>query len=215
LAKYCIKCGVQNNDDAVFCIACGTRFDGQEDDLPTLAAPSEAASRTLHTEMVEGEHRHVLWDMVFKDDAGVVVFVTKRPSLLHENFEVFDHGNKMLGRVNRKTRLLKPDAYEITDEIQGVGSVLMFRPGGRGQPPTGWLEDGLGNKLATLEFQGLLSYDLVKPGGSKILGVRLDSGGEGLRQEFRDLMKKRYRVEVFDQSFSGLQVAGIVTALSR
>jgi hypothetical protein len=208
-----MKCGAQNDDKASFCVACGANFREVGAAISTASASSQPATKTFHAEMTAGEHKHILTDIVFKDNGGVVVFTAKRPSLLHESFEVFDAGGQMLGHVNRKIHLMG-SSFETSDASQRVISVVQIRNSRqRGRLPTCWLEDGAGDKQATVEFQGFLNFDLVKLDGSKVLSAGIASEGGGVRQELRDMMTKRFLIQVFDQTFSGLQLAGTFTAL--
>jgi hypothetical protein len=163
--------------------------------------------------MTAGEHKHILSNMVVKDDTGAVVFTAKRPSLLHENFDVFDAEGRPLGRVNRKVHLMG-SSFEIIDAGQNVISVVEIRGSHqKGRPPNCWLEDSGGGKQATLEFDGLLSFHLLKLDGSKIFSASIAFEGGGIRQEFLDFTAKRLLIEVFDQTFYGLQLVGTLAAL--
>jgi len=212
MPRYCTKCGRQNDDQAAYCVACGTPLLQEPAASRVWDAVPQTAYRTLHAEMTAGEHQHILTNIVFKDDMGVVVFTAKRPSLIHENFDILDVGGQTQGHVSR-TMHLNGSSFEISDASQNVVNVVQIRSHRRGVPPTCWLEDDKGGKEATLEFEGFASFDLLKPDGSKILSASKASQGGGVMQELRSLTARRFSIQVFDQNFSDLQLAGTFAAI--
>jgi len=113
---------------------------------------------------------------------------------------------------------LMGSSFELADAVGTLIGVVQIRGSHQqGRMPSCWLEDGGGNTLAVLEYESMTSFDLVKPDGSKILRAGLTHGGGsavgGIGQTLRDLAAKRYTIELFDRSFTGLQLAGAFAAL--
>jgi hypothetical protein len=212
MPKYCMRCGAPNDDQSSFCVGCGAALPDAQGEISTTGEGKQPGTTTFNVEKRAGEHKHILSDLVFKDDKGAVVLTAKRPSLLHENFDVFDAEGHTLGRVNRKVHLMG-SSFEIIDAGQNVISVVQIKSSQKGRPPNCWLEDSSGGKQATFEFDGLLSFHLLRLDGSKVLSASIAFEGGGIRQDLRDLASKRFLIEVFDQTFHGLQLAGTFAAV--
>ncbi len=221
MSKYCMSCGTPNDEPASFCTSCGKPFLGVVQSTPQSGSTESAAtitpSTTFTVEMTAGEHKHLLSNVTIRDGSGTVVCIARRPSLLHENFEVEDTEGKVIGLVNRKVHLLG-NSFEMSDANGAVNRVIQIRSGHqRGGMPRCWVEDGSGNTLATLQYEDMLNFDLVKPDGSRILRAGPSRGGGstggGIGQTLKDLAAKRYNIELFDQSFTGFQLTGTFAAL--
>ena len=132
MVKYCIHCGKANDDQAVFCIACGQRFPDQtpppsvQQAVPA-PAPSSQATNVFTAEIGPGAHEHMLTDVHLKDSTGKVLLVARKKSLLHAEYTVVDGDEGVIGFIEQKEQL-------------GTGHALMA---GREQlTPLGGGEDG-------------------------------------------------------------------------
>jgi hypothetical protein len=100
-----MRCGKQNVDQAAFCMECGAAFPGADQGVqtgsPTEGAPAQQPFATFTAEMCPGEHEHISTDVSLRDDKGVVVYLAKRLSLLHEDFEIVDSQGETKGRIDR------------------------------------------------------------------------------------------------------------------
>lgn len=222
MSKYCTRCGRQNEDQAAFCVGCGAAFPQVEQPLSAvppadrdLAQPPFA---TFTAEMGPGAHEHIFSDVFLRDNRGAVVCIAKRPSMLHENFEIVDPQGQMKGTVNRKIHLMRNSA-EICDsdkKVLGVVQVKSVAHSGRRMVlPRCWLEDASGNTQARFEFTTGLSWsiDLVKPDESKVFHAQLTPTGGGVRNYLKGTASKRYSIDVFDPTLSAVVLAGIIAAI--
>jgi hypothetical protein len=164
-------------------------------------------------QMTAGEHAHIYNNVSLQDDKGEVVMVAKRPSLLHESFEIYDPQGQLKGRIARKMHLTHI-SFEISDPDQNVLTVFnVSNSRQRGAPPKCWLDDGSGNRQATFEFENLMSFDLVKPDGAQILEGSYSPQGGGLRQGLGNLTSRRCTINLFDQTFSPVVLVGAIASM--
>ncbi len=208
---YCTKCGKQNPDDAAFCGACGAPLAVTQ--VPAAGAAPQAGARAFVAQLTAGEHAHIYNDVTLTDERGSVVMVAKRPSLLHESFEIYDPQGQLKGRIARKMHLTH-NSFEISDQDQKVLTVFsVSNSRQRGAPPKCWLDDGSGNRQATFEFGSLMNFELVKPDGTLILEGSYSPQGGGLRQGLGDLTSRRCMVNLFDQTFSPVALVGAIASI--
>lgn len=219
MSKYCMSCGKQNEDQAAFCVACGVALpevkQGPPAGPPAESVTSQPPFASFLAEMGPGEHEHVSSDISLKDDKGVVVYTVKRPSLLHERFEIVDSQGQTKGRVNRKMHL-SHTSFEICDPDGKVLNVFNIKQhaivNGRRRPPDCWLEDVSKNTQGKIEWvEGFFNFGLMKPDGMEIFGVRTATEG-GVLQRLRELGSRRYAIDLFDPAFSVLILAGTIAA---
>ena len=119
MVKYCTKCGKQNDDQAVFCLACGQKFQDQSPPSTVQQSASVAAGAQLSTlltvERGPGAHGHTLTDVYLRDASGKVLIVAKKPSLLHRDYVIVDGNGTVVGFLKPSTH---SDAYR--DEYRGL-----------------------------------------------------------------------------------------------
>jgi hypothetical protein len=213
LVKYCIQCGKPNDDQAVFCTACGQRFPDQSSPaVPQTVAPAVSQTSSLYTaEMGTGAHEHVLTDVFLKDPSGKVLLVARRQSLLHQDYTIVDGGGGVAGFIESKAHLTHT-SMNVQDANHNLqGSVQLSRMEQKGVPPNCWLEDAGGNKQATIFFtNGVARFSGVRLDGSRIFDASL-SAGQGVREALNAFEHRSYSIEVLD---SGFPLATLVTLIA-
>jgi hypothetical protein len=216
MPKYCMSCGSQNEDQAAFCAACGAPLpevvQGAPAGSPGEGAAAQQAFATFTAEMGPGAHEHIFTDVSLKDDKGAVVYIAKRPSMLHENFEIVNPQGETKGRVSRKMHLTH-QSFEICDPYDNVLNVFNVGTRRRNVPPHCWLEDASKNTQGTIEWMaGFFSFGLVKPDGSRVFNARLTTQG-GISQKLKELGSRRYAIDLLDPAFSTMILAGTIAAI--
>jgi hypothetical protein len=215
MPKYCMHCGKQNEDKTAFCVTCGEPLSeveqGRPASSPVESAVAQLSSVTYTAETGPGAQKYTSSDISLKDDKGAVVYVAKRTSPLHQNYEIDDPQGQAKGSVNHKAHITHV-SFEICDQYKNVLNVIKAGPHRKGSPPTCWLEDAGGNRQGTFEFIALGAFGLVKSDGTKVFEARLTAGGR-MFQMMKELSSRRYAINVFDPSFSALKLAGTVAAI--
>ncbi len=107
MVKYCIQCGKPNDDQAVFCTACGQRFPDQSSPaVPQTVVPAVTQTSSLYTaEMGTGAHKHMLTDVYLRDPSGKVLLVARRQSILHQDYTIVDGNENVMGFIESKGHL--------------------------------------------------------------------------------------------------------------
>lgn len=203
MVKYCIQCGKQNDDQAVFCTSCGQRFPDQAaSTVSQTGAPTAAQASSLFTaEMGAGAHKHMLTDVYLKDSSGKVLLVARRKSLLHKDYTIVDGNESVTGFIEPKSHLTHTslNVQDVNHTVQGSVAVSGIEQ--RGAPPNCWLEDVGGNKQARILFTGgVLRFSGVKLDGSRIFDATL-SAGQGFRATLNALEQRSYAIELLDPGF--------------
>jgi len=218
MVKYCIHCGIVNEDQAVFCMGCGQRFAGQSAPPPgQQAAPSPGlqgqAASVFTAELGPGAHEHMLTDVYLRDQAGNLLLVARKKSLLHSEYTVVDGDEKVAGFIEQKTHLTHR-TISIEDAGHNVqASVQVSNVEKNRAPPSCWIEDPSGNRLGSIVFTaGLMAFTGVKPDGSVIFRASF-SPGPGLRQALGELGRKAYSIDLVDPEFALQTLLTVITAL--
>jgi len=227
LVKYCMSCGKQNEDQAAFCTACGKRF--QDEPSASQVQQNAAASATtqqstlLTAEKGPGAHKHMLTDVFLKDSSGKVLLVARKPSLLHENYDIVD-GNEGVAGFMKPIHHLTHSGLGVEDgshtlqaavQRSNIESSSQLGPLTRQNPPNCWIEDPVGNKLGALIFTNwVLGFSAVKPDGSRIFDVSL-TGGTGLRQQLSAMENKTYAVNLYDSTFPLPTLLAVIVVVDK
>jgi hypothetical protein len=210
MVKYCIKCGKENDDQAVFCTDCGARFPDQ------TAAPAAPQAPTLLTASMEaGVHKHMLTDVSLRDTSGKAVLVARRTSILHEDFDIVDGNGTTIGYIQPKTHLTHRTLsfQDANHGAQGAVQVSSFEQ--RGVPPNCWLEDAGGGRLASIIFtNGFFGFSGVKSDGSRIFDAAF-SGGAGVRQALSAASARAYSIQLLDLGFPLPALLTVIAALDH
>jgi hypothetical protein len=217
LVKYCIKCGKENDDQAVFCTACGQRFPEQSPSAgPEAGTPAAAQTPSLLTaEMGPGAHKHVLTDVYLKDSSGKVLLVARKRSLLHQEYTIVDGTEAVKGFLESKahlghTSLNVQDANKVT---QGAVQVSNFEE--KGMPPKVWIEDPSGDKLGSVDFtNGFLAFSGIGPDGMVIFGARF-SAASGATDRLQEFATKSYSIQLVNPDFPLPTLLAIIAAIDR
>jgi hypothetical protein len=213
MVKYCTKCGKQNDDQAVFCSACGQRF--QEESAPSTVQQSASVElfpqlgTLLTVERGPGAHEHLITDVYLKDASGKLLLVAKKPSLLHGDYVIVDGNDSPVGFL-KSSRHLTHSSMSLEDSNHNLQAVIQHSnietstqvgPYRHRNPPKCWIEDAKGNKVGSIVFtNGLLGFSCVKQDGSKVFDASVTSGA-GLRQELSAMEHRTYAVTLFDNGF--------------
>jgi hypothetical protein len=213
MVKYCISCGTQNDDAAVFCTSCGQRFPSTESapqSSPQLAAP---ANVTYTIELGTGAHQHMLTDLFLRDSSGTLLLVAKRPSILHRNYTIVDGTESVKGFIEGKQHLTQLE-FEIMDPSRSVqGSVRRSNEQRRGMPPDCWLQDTAGNRLAALMYvNGYFGFSCSRMDGSTIFTVSM-ALGQGFMAMEKSLGQRKYAVELMDPTFPLMTMLAVLVAI--
>jgi hypothetical protein len=220
MVKYCIHCGKANDDQAVFCIACGQRFPDQTPPPSVLQAvpapaPSSQATNVFTAEIGPGAHEHMLTDVYLKDSTGKVLLVARKKSLLHAEYTVVDGDEGVIGFIEQKTHLTHR-TVSIEDTNHNVqGSVQISNIEKNRAPPSCWLEDPSGNRLGSIVFSaGLMGFEGVRPDGTAIFEASFPTG-QGMMQGLRELGRRAYAIRLLDSGFPLNMLLTIIVALDQ
>jgi zinc ribbon protein len=217
LVKYCVQCGKPNDDQAVFCTACGQKFPDQAPPaVPLTAAPVVTQTSSLYTaEMGTGAHKHMLTDVFLKDASGKVLLVARRQSILHQDYTIADGNESVTGFIESKGHLTHTSLNVLDANHNMQGSIRLSNVEQKGSPPNCQLEDTGGNKLGSIVFtMGMLGFSAVRLDGSRIFDARL-SAGSGVRQSLDALEKRSYAIELLDPQFPLPTILAIIAALDH
>jgi hypothetical protein len=215
--KYCISCGKQNEDQALFCIGCGQRFPNESTPVQqagnAAAAPPPQPTSLFTIEKLPGAHKYSDTDSYLKDSAGKVLLVAKRESLLHENYTIVDGVEATKGFIERKAHLTHSE-LRLEDAGHNVqGSILVSSIRTAGVPPICWIEDANGDRQGSVMFtNGLLGFSVVKLDGSRAFDASFTSG-PGLRQFLTAMEHRVYEISLVDSSFPLPMLLTVVLAI--
>jgi hypothetical protein len=155
----------------------------------------------------------MMTDMYLRDFGGQVVLVARLQSLLHRNYTVVDGTGAVSGQIVEKTHLTH-STYGFEDlgsnTIGAVGVSNVERR--RGIPPSCWIEDASGNRLANIVYVGSMSFGAYRADESSIFDV-YPSGGGGVMSGLVRVLSGPYAVRVNDASFPLPLVLTTVTAI--
>ncbi len=217
MAKYCMYCGQMNDDQALFCTACGKSFPTQTA-VPTSGPvqPASPSPSTLYTaELGPGAHKHMLTDVYLKDSQGKQLLVARLQSLLHRNYTVVDGAEAVTGFIEEKTHLTHKTFTLQDANHNALGTVNLSNVENNRAPPNTWIEDASGNRLANIVFtMGRMSFAAVKQDGSPLFQTSLPMGG-GVREIWDSATKRAYAIQVNDTSFPLPMVLATVAALDK
>lgn len=202
-----------NPDDAAYCQTCGAlmRVQTQSQALQGASASFQSSTK-LFAETVPGNHQHILSDITLTDAAGAQLLTAKKPSMMHEHFDILDANGEKRGEVNRKMHLAH-QGFEVIDLYGSLLGTVNLGAHQRYSPPNGWLEDQAGNKVAKFAFESsILNFALVKNDGTKVFEARI-GGGSGVFGTLQSIGKKRFEIDLYDQNFSELLLIGAMAAL--
>ena len=220
MVKYCIHCGKANDDQAIFCIACGQRFPDQAappsaQQVTSTPAPPALASSFFTAEKGPGAHEHMLTDLYLKDQTGKVLLVARKKSLLHAEYTVVDGSESVVGFIEQKTHLTHRTVSTEDADHNVQGSVQVSSIEKNRAPPSCWLEDPSGNRLGSIVFTaGLMAFAGVGPNGSVIFEASI-LAGQGMMQGLSDLEHRAYSINLVDSGFSQRSLLTVVVALDQ
>ncbi len=213
MSKFCTSCGRESGDEAAFCEGCGHPFPSSAQ-APASAGsvPSDLPpSKRFTAQLMAGEHKHILLDLVLTDDSAGTAAVATKTSMMHEKYDVKDSEGRLMGRVERKMHF-NEDSFPIADGSDNVLWVVQSKGGGKGRRPAIWIEDSAGNSQADLQYDGLASFNLVKFDGTPVLRAEISAGG-GIRDELSSLSTRKYAISLFDQTIQPWQLAALFAAI--
>ena len=210
MTKYCAKCGAQNDDEGVFCTACGSPFSAPR----PSSSQGEVAKEPVHSflvQMAKGGHQLVFSEYQFKDSAGGTAFVVRRTSTLHENYDILDAGGQSAGSLNHKAGLTQT-SMELYDSGRALACVIHFKGHQPGTAfPNSWLEDPRGSRTGAVTYSFPINFRVSRQDGSLVLGTTASLEG-GLLNELRELGSSKSSVQVFEAGLPLWQAAGLVVA---
>lgn len=238
MAKVCANCGAENDDEAIYCSSCGQRLTVQEASAEPAAptpsppvappdtntAPSKAAAEVpsappapsvFSAEMGTGTYKHLLTDVYLRDSAGSLIMVAKRQSLLNHNYRVVDASGTTIGYFSQETHLTHRTRPVEDAGHKALGVVVLGNVQKRGSPPSCWLEDSSGNRVANLAFGlGVSGFTALKPDGSRLFEASFTTGTDA-GQTLKDLGHKAYTVTLDDPGFPRIMVLATIAAIDE
>ncbi len=221
--KFCTSCGKQNDDQAAFCTGCGQRFSSdssspsaQQQEQPWTSGQSTQPTNLMFTtEREPGAHQHMLTDVSLKDASGKVLLVARKQSLLHENYNLVNAQEQVVGYISSK-RHLTNISLNVENDTHSVQQIIkVSTEHRRGIPPNCWVEDTSGNKQLSIVYtNSFLGFFAAKvPDGSKLFEASLNSEAGGIRAELDALSHRAYSINLFDTGFSAIMLLSILVAL--
>jgi hypothetical protein len=217
MAKYCMYCGQMNDDQALFCTACGKSFPAQQAAPPPAPVrPAPPAPSTVYTaELGPGVHKHMPTDVYLKDPQGNQLLVARLQSLLHRNFTIVDGSEAISGFIEEKTHLTHR-TYTLQDaDHSTLATVNVSNVEQNSAPPSCWMEDASGNRFADVVFtMGRLSFAVTKQDGSNFFEASMPTGG-GMGAMMHNAARKAYSIKVDDPSMSLSMVLTVIAALDE
>jgi hypothetical protein len=211
--KFCTRCGKQNDDQTIFCTACGEKFLDTSSFQPRTNQIQNQVI-VLTSEIGSGAHKHTPTDFYLKDSLGQVTLAARKPSLLHGNYNLVDKEELAVGYVTPKEHLghkslILENSAHVTDHVVQVSNIRQ-----RGIPPKCWVEDPNGNKELTIEYtHSFFAFSGINISGSKIFDASANSGGGGIMSELNAMAHRSYTISLFDPSFSQGTLLAILIAV--
>lgn len=202
-----MKCGKPNEDVATYCTSCGEKFADTNQSKPAATQP---AVIRLQAEVKAGVHQHMLTDLYLTEASGGLVLVARRPSMLHDNYEIVDGGGAPAGFLTPKRHLthsglgLEDTSHNLQAVVYHSNIRSTMQTGGimRASPPNCWIEDANGNKTASLVFTNwTAAFFAAGPSGARIFDGSLTIGA-GLRQAISAMEHKTYSIDLYEKGFS-------------
>jgi hypothetical protein len=164
-------------------------------------------------DLVPGSHQRILTDIALSDTNGNRVLLAKKPSMLHEHFEIVDPQGVKEGEVNHKQHLTHR-SFEVSDlmgSLLGRVNVGVHR---RGTPPNIWVEDSSGNKVAKLGYGiGFGAFEWVRSDGTRAFTAKTGDGSS-LWERVQNF-KRRYEVDLYDTNFSPIMIVGTLVVVEN
>jgi hypothetical protein len=198
-----MRCGTENEDGATFCVGCGQRFPDRvaASSTQAVAGPAQAQPALYAAEMSSGAHAHLLTDVSLRDSTNRVVMIARKPSLLHPDYNLADGNEGVAGFIGTQTHLgHKTHSVEDANHV-ALGAVQVSNFSQNRAPPSCWLEDNAGNRLATIAYaEGLMAFSAVKTDGSVLFEASM-SPGTGVRQALSELGHRAYAISLFEPGF--------------
>jgi hypothetical protein len=216
MVKFCMSCGKENEDAAVFCIGCGQRFPPEAaNSVQPGAVTQQAPSFPAFTaELGPGAHQHILTDVYLKDFSGKVLLVARKPSLIHSDYTIVDGTEGVQGFMKAQSHLTHRTTLVEDASHNALGAVQVSSISQNRAPPNCWVEDASGNRLATVVYLGLMSFAATKPDGSTIFEARL-TAGTGILHSMNALEHRAYAITLADPGFPLPVVLAVITVVEH
>lgn len=205
MVKYCIRCGAQNDDQALFCTSCGQRLAdqgmlaGDASVAPSAAsAPTVPSARVLRFGLAHGDHKFVMGSVDFQDESGKVVYSASRESALHENYTVFEGETKLL-YMKHKTHL-NASTFELQDGSGApLGELRCKYSRWQGQLPEFSYADPEGNSRAAVVWERrTFSFAIADPTSAQVFAQASSDVPGGVTGDLRALIRQRHRISIAD-----------------
>jgi hypothetical protein len=208
--KFCTHCGIENDDDrAIFCTACGVKFSDTSSFQPQI---NQAI--VLTSEIGPGAHKHTPTDFYLKDAAGEVKIIARKPSLLHESYNLVDKQELEVGYITRKEHLGHKSLIVESKEHVATQVVQVSNIRQKGIPPKCWVEDPNGNKELTIEYtQSFFGFSGIGINSSKIFDASVNDSAGGIMSELNAMAHRSYTINLFDPNFSEGTLLAILIAV--
>jgi hypothetical protein len=216
MVKFCMSCGKENEDGAVFCIGCGQRFPPEAANSVQPGGVTQQAPPfpVFAAEIGPGAHQHILTDVYLKDSAGKVLLVARKPSLIHSDYTIVDGTEGVQGFMKGQTHLTHKTTLVEDASHNPLGAVQASNISQNRAPPSCWVEDAAGNRLATIAYFGLMSFGAIKPDGSTIFEARL-SAGTGILHSMNELEHRAYAISLADPGFPLPMLLAVITVVEH
>ena len=223
--KFCTSCGKENDDQAIFCSGCGQKFpvdsiapttiQQQQLQQPSMVEQTDQLTGTVFTtERGPGAHQHMLTDVFLKDASGKALFAARKQSLLHENFNIVDAQEQVVGYISSKQHLTHV-SLNVENDTHNVQQIIQVKTR-RGHFPDCWVEDPSGNKLMSIGYAGgMFNFSCVDMNGSKIFDASANNQGGGIISGMNALNRRSYFINLFDQSLPLPTLLSIIVAVDN
>lgn len=130
-----------------------------------------------------------------------MVLVARKPSLFRSDYNLVDGDEGAVGFIRTQMHL-GHRTHSVEDANHAaLGAVQVSNISQNRAPPSCWLEDGSGNRLATISYtEGALDFSAVRMDGSVLFEASV-STGTGVRQSLSELGHRAYAIRLMEPGF--------------
>jgi hypothetical protein len=206
LPKYCTHCGTQNDDQALFCTACGQKLVDQGTPVAQGVGPSAStapasqapAAKVLRFTLSHGDHKFILGSVDFQDESGRTIYTASRESALHENYTLTQGEGKLL-LMKHKVHL-NGYSFEMQDGSGApAGEIHCQFTGTKGQLPKYWYTDPQGNSQAAIIWEaGTIRFAICDPNSNQVYAQLSAELPGGVMGDLKALNYRRFTVSIVE-----------------
>lgn len=200
MAKYCIRCGAQNDDQALFCRACGQKLVSEGTQAGGATPPPSAApvpaSTVLTFGQTHGDHKFIMGSVDFKDGSGTVTYSASRESTLHQNYTILQ-GQKKIIYMKHKTHM-NAVSYELQDGSGApLGELRCQFSHWQGQLPKFSYADPQGNPRAAVVWEERsFDFAIADPVSGQVFAQARGELPGGLKGDLKALIRQDHTISI-------------------